>query len=65
MFVIADNRHVKFPSYLKKVIDGLGLVSISLSESLTFKSYAEAKVVLDTIKKDELFTFGIYELGIK
>lgn len=64
MFAIADCRHT-VPSYLRNVgADEKGYVTVSLSDAIIFKSRREANAVFEKIKRDGMFEFGIYELGV-
>ena len=65
MFVIADARHSKVPSYLWKVDNGYALITVDLTQAPQFKTFLEAKNFLGTVKNAHAFEFSIYRLTIK
>ena len=66
MFVIADSRHFKVPSYLWKVLpDGTALITVDMSKAPQFETRQAAKEFISTIKSSGAFEFKVYELMIK
>ncbi len=65
MFVIADNRHKAAPSYLRKITkDGMGLITVSLSDAIIYQTKSEADRDFKEIKDFGQFSFAIFQLGI-
>lgn len=66
MFVIADCRHIFFPTYLFKIQqhNGSALGTMDLQNAMMFKFRRDAETALSEIKDNGPFTFKIHELGI-
>ena len=66
MYVIADNRHFKQPSFFTRLssADGFALISTSIKEATLFYSAKDANDALARIPKDNLFIFKVFEIGI-
>ena len=68
MFVIAANANHKYPSFLMKILgDGMGVISVSLSDAIIFKTHKEASGRLKEVNRSDVpgFDFQVYELAIK
>ncbi len=65
MFVIADNRNKKVPSYLRNIgKDKAGYISIDIRDALISPSEKEANLALSQLAPTNLFEFRVYQLGI-
>jgi hypothetical protein len=65
MFVIANTKHSKFPSYLWKALpDGTALITVDIDKAIQFETKQAAKEYIGTIKNSGGFEFKAYKLTI-